>query len=269
MTFILFFVGIVSLFLSFLIFLQKREIENIPTCTISDLKEGVTELQGTAREVQLLQSPLTKTECLLYEYEVERHCVKKSNRKHSRFASDKIASGNSFSTPFFLEDATGKILIFPQYVALVFPATFEFRWHVNQNELPFNLHEFIERERRQNDVSWYGNFHFKEHCIKDGEEIYVLGVAKRKEGLDANKRELVERINNELINKAGSTLAAEISDFVITKEDAKGRFIISNCSEKELIGRLHSQYVAFFCFGGILIAVTLLYLLFSRPCSGF
>ncbi len=60
--------GVWSFFDGFKRLREKRLVENIPTSTVRGLAMGLVELGGKAENTALLKSPLTKTECVLYQY---------------------------------------------------------------------------------------------------------------------------------------------------------------------------------------------------------
>lgn len=222
--FIMFFLGSgLFLFLGTISLLNSRKIENIPSSCISDLKEGLVEIKGIARKTQVLESPFTKTECVLYKYKVE------IDRSGKRGADVNVDSGDSYAVPFLLEDATGTVLVYPQAAALMFPSTYRFQLRAG-DVLPDNLRQFLQKLGVQDQLAGK-RLDFKEQCIKEGEEIYILGRAgKRGPGVD----------------------------FVIAKEDPKDTLIISRFSEQELVKRLRGQYTICFCVGIALFVLGLI-----------
>ncbi|HNV24299.1 MAG TPA: hypothetical protein PKH98_05360, partial [Candidatus Omnitrophota bacterium] len=81
----LFGVGVFIFFGGFQSLRRKRKIENIPTSTIRGLALGLVELVGKAKKNKILhKSPLTKTDCDFYRYQIERY---QSSGKSSRWVT--------------------------------------------------------------------------------------------------------------------------------------------------------------------------------------
>lgn len=260
--------GIWSFFWGFKRLRRKRLIENIPTSTVRGLAMGLVELSGKAETPTLLKSPLMKTECVLYKYLIEEY---RRSGKSSRWVT--IASGNSFYSPFWLNDETGKITVFPQGAELILPVDYEFRTSIGR-AIPSNLIEFMENNGIRY-KTWLGNrtLRFKEWFIRQGDYVYVLGTAKKIDNSRIDyKNELMQRIeelkkNPQKMKEADLNKNGRISteewdmavvkieqglleetlknvslenptDVIITAGDVEKIFMISDHSEKELIKRL-------------------------------
>lgn len=284
--------GIWSFFWGFKRLRRKRLIENIPTSTVRGLAMGLVELKGVAESLSILKSPLTNSECVLYKYLVEEY---RSSGKSGRWVT--IASGDSFLKPFWLKDETGKIMVLPQGAELILPCDYKFSMGIGR-QIPANLIEFMGK----NNISykcWFGKrtLRFKEWFIQPNENVYVLGSAKKTEGSNVDyKKELLRRIE-ELksnphkmkevdLNKDGkvseeewdravekieekmledtlkNTQTENPSDVIIGKGDEEKVFMISDHSEKELIGKLAKECFLGVYGGAALSLVTLAYLLF-------
>lgn len=284
--------GIWSFFWGFNRLRRKRLIENIPTSTVRGLAMGLVELYGKAKKKTLLKSPLTKTECVLYKYLIEEY---RSSGKSGRWV--KIASGDSFFSPCCLDDATGRILVFPKGAELIFPVDYEFKTGLGKT-ISGNLIEFMEN----NNISfrsWFGNraLRFKEWYIREDEDLYVLGTAKKSDSFpeelksqlmqrlkelkeDAKKLKEVDldkdgsismeewdaavaKIERQVLEEALNTAKSEDpADVIIAKGDVEEIFIISDHSEKELIQELSWQCLSGIYGGALLSLATLTYLLF-------
>ncbi len=270
---------------------RKRLIENIPTSTIRGLAMGLVELNGKAEMTKPLKSPLTQVNCVLYRYLIEEY---RSSGKSGRWV--KIASGNSFYCPFWLDDGTGKIMVFGQGAELILPVDYEYKT-VMGVAIPANLIEFMEK----NDISyktWLGkrSLRFKEWFICPGENVYILGSAKKIDGSNVDYQNMlmlrIEElknspqkmkevdfnkdgdITNEEWNKAITELERNLledtlknsptenpTDVIIGKGDAEEVFIISEYSEKELTETLSAQCLLGIYGGAILSVLLLDYLL--------
>jgi hypothetical protein len=271
-----FFFGIWYFFGGFKRLRRKRLIENIPTSTIRGLAIGLVEITGRAEPVTILRSPLTKTECVSYKYLIEEY---RSSGKSGRWVT--VAEGDSFYSPFWLNDNTGKIMVYVQGAELILSADYEFKTGLCR-EIPGNLIEFMDKNKISY-KNWIGkrNMRFKEWFIQEKDNIYVIGSAKkidtnkityndvlmnRVEELKKDKQKMEEidldkngKISEEEWNNAVSELEKEVldavikntetlnnSDVVISMGDEETMFMISDRSEKDVLHRLSKE-----CFLGI------------------
>ena len=110
--------GIWIFFKGFREFRKYRVLADTPEIPIRSMPMGLVEIHGEAfKAVNLLSSPLTHTSCCLYKVDIERW---KRNEK---------GSGGSWvhhrtdiqGLPFYLQDATGKVLVEPQEAELDLP----------------------------------------------------------------------------------------------------------------------------------------------------
>lgn len=166
--------GIFGFFWGFTRFKKMRLIENIPTSTVRSLAIGLTELIGKASIKTPLKSPMTKTPCVYFKYKVERY---EKRGKSSSWVT--VAKGNSHHCPFWLDDGTGRIMVFPQYAEMMLPTDFSITTGWGK-AIPNNIEEFLQSNLIRH-KTFFGNYRmrFTEWYICEGEEIYVLGTAKQ------------------------------------------------------------------------------------------
>jgi len=290
--------GIYSFFRGFSRMRRKRLIENIPTSTVRGLALGLAEVSGRAKSIAVLESPLTKTACVLYQYKVEEY---RRSGKSGHWAT--IAQGDSFLRPFWLDDTTGKVMVLAKGAEIILPADYTFSTRLGRS-LPGNLTEFMQKNNiRQN--TWLNSrpLRFTEWFICEDELVYVLGTAQKNDKTKDQKDELVKRIQQLKAdpqkmkdvdtNKDGQvsieewdaavariekemldeTLAKSVvdnaSDIIITKGEEEKIFMISDYSQDSLLRKLSWQ-----CFWGIyggaaLSLATLAYLLFRLKFFNF
>ena len=153
--------GLVAIFLlwrGFAAVRLKRMIENTPVSKIRSLAAGMVEVCGCAERCYALVTPVTLTPCIYYRLRRYR----RDDRNGKWRLTSQRASG---LLPFWLRDATGKVLIDPMASDLR-PAS-------RQEGSGEGLNNgFFGRESRpDNDVKWV------EESIPEGETIYVLGFA--------------------------------------------------------------------------------------------
>ncbi len=283
--------GICSFFWGFMCLRRKRLIENIPTSSIRGLALGLVELIGKAEKTTLLKTPFTNTECVLYRYTVERY---EKRGKSSSWV--KIAQGNSFYCPFWLNDTTGKILVFPQSAEFILPIDYEFKTGFGK-PLTANLIDFMEKHGIKY-TSIFGNYplRFREWYIQPEQTTYVMGTAKKYRDyssyndaavskrlkelkndpaemakIDLNKDgeisiqewdQAVTKIEQELLEKELKLDETEEAiDVIINKGDTEKTFIISDQTQKELIAKLSWQVLLGVWGGAVLTLIMLWYLL--------
>ena len=89
----------------FRVFREYRVLADTPEIPIRSVAMGLVEIHGKAKGLQTVLSPVTKTPCFFYKVDIERWVRDKNGGHWSHAASQ--AEG----APFYLEDATGKVLV--------------------------------------------------------------------------------------------------------------------------------------------------------------
>jgi Zn-finger nucleic acid-binding protein len=230
------FVGGFGLFVyGWMLHLRKRLIESIPTSTIRALAMGLVEISGHAQPVEsLLSSPFSALPCVFYAYTVEERV---GSGKQRRWKT--IAKGTS-EQPFFVSDATGRVLVVPLGAELILPDERISRssW---LGELPPTTIAGLDRLGIST-ARWMGSktLRCRESFILPEEQVYVLGTAHEHLGVS-------ESLENPSRLYIGSSQDHE--------------FIISDRSEKELLSRLRWQ-VWTYGAGGLALAITCLTIVF-------
>ena len=90
----------------FVMLRNRREAENLPTSTCRAVPMGLAEVAGTATGVPF-RSPFAGIPCLCSRLTVEEW------RKDTRADHWHEIYGETFSTPFFVEDSTGRVRVIP------------------------------------------------------------------------------------------------------------------------------------------------------------
>ena len=207
---------------------RKRLIAGIPTSPIRSLALGLVEISGQAEpEIELLNSPFGGLPCIFYSYAVEERV---RSGKNSRWNT--IASGTS-EQPFFVRDATGRVLVVPTGANLVLPDE-----RISRTNWLGDLPPAAVAGLRRLGIathSWIGSktLRCREALILPEESLYVLGTALEHHGMS-------HHIANESRLYIGSS-----------RDHA---FIISDRSEKHLLSRLTWHMWAGFLGGLALIA---------------
>jgi len=89
----------------FRVFREYRVLADTPEIPIRSVAMGLVEIHGKAKGQQTVLSPVTKTPCFFYKVDIERW-VRDKNGGHWSHAATQ-AEG----TRFYLEDASGKVLV--------------------------------------------------------------------------------------------------------------------------------------------------------------
>jgi len=273
---------------------RKRLIENVPTSTVRGMAMGLVELVGKARKEHVFKAPFSGKDCLFYKYAVERL---ESHGKHTEWVT--IASGGTYDSAFWLEDTTGKVLVYPRGAEFIMPVDYRFETGLSVS-LPPNLVNFMEQNHLQYKTFFVRHkIRFIEWCITEGEEVYVLGTAQKtiNSSPDDHKNKLSKRLaelkkDQKLMaetdeNKDGiisdeewdsavarleqSILEEEIkntpsaennTDTFVGKSAQAHVFIISEESQTKLINSFSAQSI-FGVFGGAIVSlVSLAYILY-------
>ena len=208
---------------------HKRLIESIPTSPIRSLALGLVEINGRAEpETELLTSPFGGLPCVFYSYAVEERV---DSGKNTRWRT--IASGTS-EQPFFVRDATGRVLVVPLGANLMLPDERVSRtsW---LGELPPLAAAGLNRLGIAS-TSWMGakTLRCRESFILPEEPIYVMGTALEHQGMSHHS-------------------ANESRLYIGSSRDHA--FIISDRSEKDLLSRLTWQVWAGLLGGPALVAI--------------
>jgi E3 Ubiquitin ligase len=93
---------------------EKRLLENLPESKVRSVAMGLAEIAGAAQQKSPLLSPITGVPCVYYRYTIEEERVDSKGR--SRWVA--IDDGRS-STPFYLADDTGRILVEPEGAEMI------------------------------------------------------------------------------------------------------------------------------------------------------
>ena len=97
--------GLVWFFKGFRVYREYRVLADTPEVPIRSLAMGLVEIHGKAKGPQTVLSPVTKTPCFFYKVDIEKWVRDKNGGHWSHAATD--AEG----VRFYLEDATGKVLL--------------------------------------------------------------------------------------------------------------------------------------------------------------
>lgn len=163
--------------------------------TVERAEEPV-ELEGTAHTVDgTVTAPLTGTDCLVYEYEVEEY------QSGGNSSSWKTVAEGSGSVPFRLEDDTASVRVEPEDADLALSTDETFSVDGGEPE-PEPVEEFLETESDLEsedtsldlgvvEVSTGNNRRYHERRLDPGGEVYVFGQSR----YDVDARETMRDVN--------------------------------------------------------------------------
>jgi len=98
--------GLVSFFRGFKIYREYRILTDTPEIPIRSIAMGLVHLHGKAEGEQQVQSPVTQTSCYFYKVDIEKY--QRDSRGNGSWRHYKTDAGG---VPFYLTDATGKVLV--------------------------------------------------------------------------------------------------------------------------------------------------------------
>ncbi|HOL21362.1 MAG TPA: hypothetical protein PLQ41_00710 [bacterium] len=173
-----FFAGIYLFLNGFRRLWEKRLIQNIPTSKIRSIAMGQVEIQGTAIADVLLTGPYTKSPCVFFHI-IEEHLVR--TKDSARWVKDLDVKSD---IPFFVQDDTGSVMVDPSGA---------------ETDLPLRY------------TNIEGNRRYREWNLMDKEPVYVLGTAKRVEGIEEKIQSEVERRIQEIIENPEEKIKLDIN----------------------------------------------------------
>ncbi|NCC57438.1 MAG: hypothetical protein EOM17_07395 [Synergistales bacterium] len=210
-------------------------IEDIPTSTVRALALGLAEVSGKAREFgKLLTSDFSKTPCVFYRYKVEEY---RSSGKNSRWVTVAEHTSAQF---FYLEDATGRVLICPLGAELHVLPDHKYSTGIGAKDKDRFLAQLSSMGIATQGLMGFGrSYRCEEAYIIPGDDVYVMGTAQPSP-LGGGSAQGYENI----------CIAAQPGSF----------FLLSSESEKHVLaaftGKMH-----LFLYGGPVLTIVCLFIL--------
>jgi len=269
--------GIFVFFSGFRTWRRMRLIQDTPTSAVRSMALGRAELHGRAAEKGELVAPFTGRPCVYYRYLVEEEV--RSSRRRRRWRT--LEKGSSEAWPFYLDDGTGRALVDPRGATLDLPRDYR----AVDPPLTGPAGAFLEERgiRTRGFLGFRKRLRLTEWHIAPGEEIYVLGVARERDGIAHERRVRIAeklaalksdpdamahldtdgdgRVSSEEWDVARRLAVNEVEiegveDRVVVTRDEHGRapFYIADRDEKEILAK-HRWLAAGGVFGGVLLAV--------------
>jgi len=276
-------VGIVFFFAGFSVFKRKLLIENLPTSKTRSMAVGLVELKAKAVGWNCFKAPFSGDDCVYYRYVVEEY---QSGGKSGHWAT--VRQGSSEGCPFYVEDETGRALVYPKGAKDILVETYHLQTSMF-SDVPSSIDVFLEATgfSIRGFFGFEKKLRFTEYRIEPGREIFVLGTCQTNDRVvsQAYLRALEDALKEPHIALAPPSVIRSLGEGITVggreipllfppgktpdppqDEDpllvgpAKGLpFILSDKSERELTQSMAIQ--AFFgIFGGMGLVAVLVYL---------
>jgi len=237
--------GVFWFFRGFRVLRNKRLVENTPTSKCRSVAMGFVEVAGRATGERTIPSLIGGLPCYCTQILIERY---EKRGKSSRWVN---IHERRMGTPFFLEDATGRVKVDPEGAELDVPAELEYGHSSTPNLLGMTLERLKAAGHSsgslsslfysycaRNGISAMGQMRFSERNLAPGDPVYVLGSAEEQRGVQDEQ----ERI-------------------IIRKGKHHPWFFIAESSEKEILKKMGRSTLLHIFGGAALTLVCVGYLL--------
>ncbi|MCA1797452.1 MAG: E3 ubiquitin ligase family protein, partial [Geobacteraceae bacterium] len=168
--------------------LLKRRVEDTPTSKIRSMAMGMVEIQGHAKRIYALVSPISGIPCVYYKIKKYKRKRFRTNRRllsaHGESQWSLVSVTSSSNVPFLIEDGTGSVEVKPEGADLKIRTSHS--GSGARTQLPFCFSE------THND-----NERWQEEVIPAGSYVYILGFAHAHNEAPA-QREVVRQALSQL-----------------------------------------------------------------------
>jgi hypothetical protein len=188
--------GLYFYFVGFRLLARKRLLLAIPTCAIRGAALGLVEVTGRAAGPYTVPAPIMGAPCFLYQTTV---WVQRGGKKG---AWNKVAD-ETLHLPFFVEDATGQLLIEPLGAELDLRLDFREEYHSSFLSLALDLGDVSPRIGAllaRHGIVRGNSLRIEERSIKPEEALFVAGTIMENPGVTVRP------------HSAGSEESSEVRD---------------------------------------------------------
>ncbi len=175
--------GLQSFVLTFFKLSRKRLMENIPFSTIRAMAPGQVEISGNAAGTAALQTPFTLKPCVYFECQIEQFV---STGKTADWMT--LESGGSQTTPFTIDDGTGKAHIHPEGADTKFSGAYSLVT-VRSNDIPKPMQTILVEMGLAGRMD--STLRFTERHFQEGQRVFVMAVCQQKTGLEESDEGMV------------------------------------------------------------------------------
>jgi len=245
--------GLYSFFKGFRVYREYRVIEDTPETPIRSIAMGIVEVRGKTAGEPPVTSPLTQTPCFFYKVDIERwHSDSRGGGSWHHYKTD------TRGAEFYLEDATGKVLVDAQGAELDLPQADRreidrFAAGLSLSAMPAGLDPALDSAAGASDYHLLayvskvagtsglasGRFRLTEYCIEPEQWYDVTGTcAENPRAADAHDRNLIKKGQNE-------------PTFLISSKDKAG--VEANLRWKAFVGVFGGAALSIFCLAFLLV----------------
>jgi hypothetical protein len=173
--------GVYCCWLGYRLLERKRRLLSIPCLPVIEAQQGAVEISGVARGPYTIPAPITGLPCFLYR-------VIAWEWLDIRNKWEQVAE-ETLHLPFFIDDATGQLLIEPLGAELELPADFReeygspklaLRFHVDSADLPPRVGSFLARHG----VARGYRFRVEETTIRPDASLFAVGSVTENPGVE-------------------------------------------------------------------------------------
>ncbi len=162
--------GIFLFLRGFRILQHKRLILNTPLSKIRSASMGLVEVSGMAKGPQTIRAGITGEPCYYY-----RARAWQESDSGNKGAWEQVAD-ETVGIPFFVDDGTGKMLVYPQGARLDVHRNFREEYggsfFASRDLVPESVRKFLGRHG----ISSTEMIRLEEHCILPGFPLFVFGT---------------------------------------------------------------------------------------------
>ena len=165
--------------------LFKRTVEDVPTSKVKGVFIGLNEVKGEVKSEEPLQTYLTESATVWYNWSIQEHWRKtesytdsKGNRRTRTSSGWRTVDSGGSHQSFFLVDDTGQLLIDPTGAKVDAPSTLSH--HCGPSDSMY-----YEKGPSSSIMNSTHRRRFTEHAIQPGDDLYVLGPAKLRDEVAA------------------------------------------------------------------------------------
>jgi hypothetical protein len=171
--------GIYLFYKGFRLLQRKRLVLNTPASKIRSASMGLVEVNGIAKGLHVITSPLRELSCYYY-----RSMAWELRQRGKSSEWVKVAE-ESLHVPFYIDDGSGKLLVDPTGAEMDLHCELHEEYNrsmMRGAEMTASVYSFLGR----NGVDSSKPLKVEEYCIQPENILFVLGTLSQNPGLDAS-----------------------------------------------------------------------------------
>jgi hypothetical protein len=154
----------------FLMLQHKRLVQNTPFSKIRSASMGLVEVSGMAKGPQTIRAGITGEPCYYYRARAWQQSDSGNKGEWEQVADETVG------IPFFVDDGTAKMLVYPQGARLDVHRNFREEYggsiFASRDLVPESVRKFLARHG----IFPSGMIRLKQHCILPGFPLFVFGT---------------------------------------------------------------------------------------------